>query len=82
MKCVHIWSYSDPYFPAFELNTERYSVSLCIQYKCRKIRNGITPNTDTFNALKNWKDSLETRAILLILLLELEIVEVAVQGIH
>ena len=79
MKCVHIWSYSDPYFPAFGLNTERYSVSLCIQYECRKIRNRITPNTDTFNALKNWKDSLE---ILLILLLELEIFEVAVQGIH
>ena len=69
---------------AFEVRTPTgtYSVSLRIQYECRKIRDGITPNADTFNALKNWKDSLETRAILLILLLELEISEVAVQGIH
>ena len=33
-RCVkpdHIRSFSNPYFPAFELNTERYSVFLCIQ---------------------------------------------------
>ena len=29
-KSVHIQSYSGPRFPAFGLNTERYSVSLCI----------------------------------------------------
>ena len=40
-----------PYFPAFGLNTERYGVSLRIQYKCRKIRTRITPNTDTFHAV-------------------------------
>ena len=31
--------FSGPDFPAFRLYTERYSVSLRIQYKCRKIRN-------------------------------------------
>ena len=51
VKCVRIWSYSGPYFPVFELNTERYSVSLRIQSKCGKIRTRITPNTDTFYAV-------------------------------
>ena len=32
----------------FGLNTERYSVSRRIQYKCGKIRTRITPNMDTF----------------------------------
>ena len=27
IKSVRIWSYSDPHFPAFTLNTERYSVN-------------------------------------------------------
>ena len=30
VKSVRIRSFSGPYFPAFGLNTERYSVSLCI----------------------------------------------------
>ena len=30
--------FSGPYFPAFGLNTERYEVSLCIQFECEKIR--------------------------------------------
>ena len=30
--------FSGPYFPAFGLNTERYSVSVCIQSECEKIR--------------------------------------------
>ena len=47
-KCVHTRSYSGPHFPAFELNTERYSVSLRIQSECGKMRTRITPNTDTF----------------------------------
>ena len=51
VKSVRIRSYSGPYFPAFRLNTERYSVSLCIHSKCEKIRTGITPNSDTFNAV-------------------------------
>ena len=38
MKSVQIRNFSAPYFPAFRLNTERYSISLRIQSKCGKIR--------------------------------------------
>ena len=31
LKSVRIRSFSGPNFPAFELNTERYGVSLCIK---------------------------------------------------
>ena len=48
VKNVRIRSNSGPYFPAFGLNTERYSVSLRIQSECGKIRTRITPNRDTF----------------------------------
>ena len=51
VKSVRIRSYSGPHFPAFGLNTERYSVSLRIQSECRKTRTRITPNTDTFYAV-------------------------------
>ena len=51
VKSVRIQSYSGPYFPAFGLNTERYSVSLRIQSECGKIRTRITPNTETFHAV-------------------------------
>ena len=51
VKSVRIQSYSDPYFPAFGLNTESYSVSLHIQFECGKTRTRITPNTDTFYAV-------------------------------
>ena len=51
VKSVHIRRYSGPNFPAFGLNTERYSVSLRIQSKCGKMRTRITPNADTFYAL-------------------------------
>ena len=58
VKCVHIWSYSGQHFPAFGLNTEKYSPSLRIQSKCRKIRTRIITKTDTFYAVllheKNW----------------------------
>ena len=54
MKSVRIRSYFGPYFPAFVLNTERYSVSLCIQSKCGKIQTRIAPNTDTFYAVSNY----------------------------
>ena len=37
-KSVQIRVFSGPYFPAFGLKTERYSVSLRIQSECRKIR--------------------------------------------
>ena len=52
MKSVRIRSKSGLYFSAFGLNTERDSVSLSIQSKCEKIRTIITPNTDTFYAVK------------------------------
>ena len=51
VKSVHIRSYSGPYLPTFELNSERYRVSLCIQSECRKIRTRRTPNRDTFEAM-------------------------------
>ena len=51
VKGVRIRSYSGPYFPAFGLNTERYSVSFRIHSECAKIRTRITPNTDTFYAV-------------------------------
>ena len=53
IKSVRIWNYSGPHFPAFGLNTERYSVSLRIQLECEKMRTRITPNTDTFHAVRN-----------------------------
>ena len=51
VKSVRIRSYSGLHFPAFGLNTERYGVSLRIQFKCGKMRTRITLNTDTFYAV-------------------------------
>ena len=51
VESVRIRSYSGPYFPAFGQDTDRYSPSLHIQSKCRKMRTRITPNTDTFYAV-------------------------------
>ena len=51
VKSVRIRSYSGPYFPAFSVNTDRYSVSLRIQSECGKMRTRITPNTNTFYAM-------------------------------
>ena len=48
MKSVLIRSFPGPHFPAFGMNTKRYSVPLRIQSKCEKMRTRITPNTDTF----------------------------------
>ena len=62
VKLVRISSCSGPYFPAFELNIDRYSVSICIQSECRKIRTRKTPNTDTFHKVIACGDSeLATR---------------------
>ena len=52
VKSVRIRCYSGPYFPAFGLNTERYSVFLRIQSECGKIRTRIIPNLDTFYVVK------------------------------
>ena len=45
------WSFSGPYFLMFGLITDRYSVYLCTQSECGKIRTRKTPNTDTFHAV-------------------------------
>ena len=44
-KSVRIRSYSDPHFPAFALNEQRYFVSLRIQSECGKMRTRITADT-------------------------------------
>ena len=51
VKSARIQSYSDPYFPTFGLNLERYGVSVLIQSKRGKIRTRITTNTDTFHVV-------------------------------
>ena len=70
VKSVRIRSYSGPHFPVFELNRERYSVSFCIQSKCGKMRNRISPNTDFFTQccsawqelfLMNWFFIMDTK---------------------
>ena len=50
-KIGNIRSFPGPYFPAFELNKETYSVSLRIQSLCGKIRTRKTPNMDTFHVV-------------------------------
>ena len=69
VKSVRIWSYSGPYFPAFGLNTERYSVSFCIQLECRKIRTRITSNTGNFYAV-----TMSLKAFVTLKLLKLRII--------
>ena len=41
-----------PYFPAFRLNTERYSVYLRIHSEFGKMRTRMTPNTEAFYAVE------------------------------
>ena len=64
VKSVRIRIYSGPHFPAFGLNTVSilssnagYSVSVRIQFECGKMGTRITPNTDTFHAVKCLDDS-------------------------
>ena len=52
VKRVRIRSYSALHFPAFGLNTERYS--LHIQSKCGDMRTRITSNTDTLYEVYNF----------------------------
>ena len=60
VKSVCIRSFFGPHFPAFRANTERYGVSLRIQYKCGKIQTRKTPNTDIFDAVQDsWKNLLQ-----------------------
>ena len=51
VKSVRIRIFSGPYFPAFGLNMETYSVSILIQSECGKIQTRKTLNTDTFYAV-------------------------------
>ena len=51
-KSVSFWTFSGPYFPTFELNTERYGVSLQIMSECGKTQTGKFPNMDFFQAVK------------------------------
>ena len=44
VKIVRIQSYSNPHFPTFGLNLERYLVYLRIQSECGKMRTRMTPN--------------------------------------
>ena len=46
IKSLRIRSFSGPYFPAFGLNTERYSISLRIQSECGKRWTRKSPNKD------------------------------------
>ena len=52
VNSVRIQSFSSPHFPVFGLNSERYSVSLCIQTECEKIPTWKTLNTGSFHAVK------------------------------
>ena len=51
VKSVRIRSHSGPHFPLFRLNTERYFLSVRIQFECEKMRTIKTLNTDTFYAV-------------------------------
>ena len=57
MKSVRNRSFSGPHFPVFELNTEKYEVSL-IFLNAWKIRTRKTLNTDTFHAVKEPVDDV------------------------
>ena len=52
-------SFSDLFFPTFELNTEICSVYLRIQSECEKIRTRKTRNTDFFHAKELQKELKE-----------------------
>ena len=63
VKGLRFRSFSGPYFPAFGLNTEIYSVNLRIQFVCGKIRTRKTPNTDTFYTVIKGNDRFEKREL-------------------
>ena len=51
VESARIGSFSGPYFSVFELNTNRYEISVRVQSKCGKIRTRKTPNLDTFHVV-------------------------------
>ena len=52
VKSGRIRSFPGPYFPAFGLNTEIYSVNVRIQSVCGEITTRKNPNADTFYSLR------------------------------
>ena len=52
MKSFRIGSFSGPRFPAFGLNTEKYTVYLRIYLKSGEMRTRTTPITDAFNTVR------------------------------
>ena len=62
-KCPYS-EFFGPHFPAFGLNTERYSVSLRIQSECGKIPTRITSNTGTFYAVISFSFYFFSRTLL------------------
>ena len=50
VKSLSILIFPGPYFPTFGLSTERYGVSLRIQFECGNILTRKTRNTDTCHA--------------------------------
>ena len=61
MKITTAWKvskygvFSGQYYPAFGLNTERYSVSLRIQSQCRKKRTGKNSISGHFSRVRLFK---------------------------
>ena len=51
LKSVHIWSFSEPYFHAFRLNTEIYRVSLRIR---SEFGNTFHVTTGGFSSTEDW----------------------------
>ena len=66
-KCRYsqlFWPTFFPHFPAFGLNTERFSPYLVrMRENARKMRTRITPNTDTFYAVKVFTEQVEKGSI-------------------
>ena len=63
VKSVHIHSYSGSHFLTFGLNTERYRVSLRIQFEWGKMRARITLTTGTFHIMVGIPDTVENNKL-------------------
>ena len=68
---VLIRSFSGPNFPAFRLNRQRYSVSLCIRSEYEKIGTRKTPSTDTFHPMNFKAQILQKISLVVHVYLEL-----------
>ena len=70
-ESVLIRSFSGPNFPAFRLNRQRYSVSLCIRSEYEKIGTRKTPSTDTFHPMNFKAQILQKISLVVYVYLEL-----------